>query len=60
MPVDPLHRIPDWNAGASEVFKLPTPPDKFPRGRYLLRVEVHRRGQELHHAWHQTQIYIDR
>ena len=57
---DPKYRVPDWNAGAGEVYTWDTPANRFPTGTYILRVEVHRENQVLHFARHDAQIYIDR
>lgn len=32
----------------------------FPEGSYLLRIECYRDGAEVHYAWHQNKIYIQR
>jgi len=58
-PSDPSYRIPDWNSGAAETYTLATPSSTFPGGAYLVRVEAHYEGQ-LHYAWHQIQIFINR
>jgi len=59
LPPNPSHRIPDWNGSAAETYTLPTPSSTFAGGAYLFRVEAHYEAQ-LHYAWHQIQVFINR
>ena len=43
-----------------ETFSWDVPPTEFPEGSYLLRIECFREGAQVHYAWHQTRIYIQR
>ena len=38
----------------------PTPADRFPKGSYKVRIEVHRRTEPNHYAMHMEKIYVDR
>ena len=58
-PGGALYLEPDRVVG-DEVFTWAVPPNEFPEGSYLLRIECFREGAQVHYAWHQTRIYIQR
>jgi len=57
---DPARTQPDLLAGAEEVWTWTTPPDDFPEGSYLIRIEAYRASETLHYAHHQEKIYVER
>lgn len=58
-PTDPLHLESDGGVG-DETYTWDTPVASFPEASYLLRVECYRLGAQVHYAWHQTKIFIQR
>ena len=58
-PAAALYRESDFHAG-DETFTWNVPVADFPEGSYLLRVDCFRQGAQVHYAWHQTRIYIQR
>lgn len=58
-PTNPLYIESDGVVG-DETFTWSVPLTEFPEGSYLLRVECFRQGAQVHYAWHQTRIYIQR
>ncbi len=57
---DPAKTVSDWNAGADETYTWSTPPESFPEGSYLIRVEAYRRDRGRHYARHEEKIYVER
>ena len=58
-PSNAAYLQPDVSAG-DESFSWNVPAADFPQGSYLLRVDCFRQGAQVHYAWHQTRIYIQR
>ena len=58
-PENPTNLYRDAGPGPESVTWL-VPAAGIPEGYYTLRVEGHRRGQNLHHAFHQVRTYIAR
>ncbi|MCK5942529.1 MAG: hypothetical protein KAI24_11200, partial [Planctomycetes bacterium] len=59
LPEDSLHIESDVITG-DETYTWSVPVSTFPEGSYLLRVECFRRDSQVHYAWHQNRIYIQR
>ena len=57
---DPARTLPTRSADGHESWTWPLPPDRFPDGPYLLRVEAYRAAEPLHYAWHQERFHVDR
>ncbi len=53
------HRVTDGDP-ATSASRWPVPALQFPQGVYLLRVEAYRSDSELHYAYHQVRIFIQR
>ena len=49
----------DANVGG-EIYSWPVPASQFPEGSYLLRIDCYRQGAQVHYAYHQTKIFIQR
>ncbi|MFK7741416.1 MAG: hypothetical protein AB8H80_13955 [Planctomycetota bacterium] len=58
-PSSSLYLISDSGAG-NESYTWSTPSAQFPQASYLLRIECYRRNAEVHYAWHQNRIFIQR
>ncbi|MFN3241810.1 MAG: hypothetical protein ACE37K_09895 [Planctomycetota bacterium] len=58
-PSSAIHIESDNSAG-DESYTWSVPVADFPEGSYLLRIECFRQGAQVHYAWHQTRIYIQR
>lgn len=58
-PTNSMH-IESDNAAGDESYEWSVPVEDFPEGSYLLRIECFRQGAQVHYAWHQNRIYIQR
>ncbi len=58
-PTNATYLEPDVSVG-EETYTWPTPASNFPEGTYLLRIDCYRQGAQVHYAYHQTKIYIQR
>jgi len=58
-PDNALYLEADLMAG-DETFTWNVPSEEYPEGGYLLRIDCFREGAQVHYAWHQTRIYIQR
>lgn len=58
-PDDNMYLIADAGTG-DETYNWGVPSASFPEGSYLLRVECYRLGAQVHYAWHQNKIFIQR
>jgi len=58
--LDPAVSLTDSNPGGDETFDWNVPANSFPKGSYLIRIEVYRGTQELHYGYHTEKIYIER
>ena len=47
-------------AVGDETYTWATPSDDFPEGSYLIRIDCYRQGAQVHYAWHQNKIFIQR
>jgi hypothetical protein len=57
---DPAKTRGDLVPGGDEVVAWATPAASYPEGSYLIRVEVWRGGEALHHALHVEKVYVYR
>jgi hypothetical protein len=58
-PDDNMYLIADAGTGG-ETYTWDVSGASFPEGSYLLRVECYRLGAQVHYAWHQNKIFIQR
>tara|TARA_R110002072_G_scaffold4174_1_gene29387 strand:+ start:95099 stop:98599 length:3501 start_codon:yes stop_codon:yes gene_type:complete len=58
-PANSMYLESDTGVG-DETYTWDTPAGSFPEGSYLLRVECYRDGAQVHYAWHQSKIFIQR
>jgi hypothetical protein len=59
MPPALAYQRMDAGAGA-ETYNWTVPVAQFPEGSYVLRIDCFRNGAQVHYAYHQTKIYIQR
>ncbi len=57
--IDATKTVSDAATG-DETFAWPTPSATYPEGTYVMRVEMYRRTERLHYAYHQEKIYVNR
>ena len=58
-PDDNSYLVGDAGTG-DETYTWTVPSATFPEGSYLLRIECYRQGAQVHYAWHQNKIFIQR
>jgi hypothetical protein len=58
-PTNAAHLVADAGAGV-ETYDWSVPSLTFPEGSYLLRIDCYRQGAQVHYAFHQNKIYIQR
>lgn len=51
--------VPDAGAGV-ENYTWSVPAAQFPEGSYLLRIDCYRQGAQVHYAFHQNKVFIQR
>ena len=56
---DPAKTIADTITG-DESFNWSTPAAAYPEGTYVIRIEAYRKSEQLHFAYHQEKVYVNR